>query len=377
MILKYLSIHTKNFTFQSIVGDFYSVQTTQCKSSENVMTVTPDEVRKVYNSILQREPIEAEIILWLGISSIEEVIRMCLTSEEYQNSTKKSEDINMSPQDKISAFNASIIPVMQKNINLDDIISISPKISQKNNISENLIFDIGMSEGNDTAYYLEKGFDVIGIEADPVVYEGLLKRFSSEIANRKLIIFNRAVSGSDGETLTFWRNEAAQGLSSLKKHVDPGYDKSLKKYDVTSMNWCGIIAIAGTPHYCKIDVEGAERSFLDSMLSMDSRPTYISSEIHSFEPIEALYGLGYRRFKIVDQNILHTFLPLPNPPLEGLFVQNPNWHHASGPFGKELLGEKWLNFSEVAAVYDILQRLRKYRTVNWTWFDIHAWNDNE
>ncbi len=33
--------------------------------------------------------------------------------------------------------------------------------------NDKLIMDIGVSEGNDTAYYLAKGFDVIAVEADP------------------------------------------------------------------------------------------------------------------------------------------------------------------------------------------------------------------
>lgn len=348
------------------------------------MAVTSEEIYNVYRSILRREPLPAEIILWIGISSSDELRRMCLDSDEYRSfPLEAKEDVDLTVASPISISTLSqvpTIPVMQRNVNLVQNIKISPSTLPEDTkvltINSNLIFDIGMSEGNDTAYYLEKGFRVVGIEADPIVYASLLQRFSVEIAEGRLVALNRAASGLNGRTMTFWRNEIAQGLSSLQKHDAPGYADVQKNFEVSSIDWENIILIAGTPYYCKVDIEGAERFFLDSMLAMDSRPTYISSEIHSFEPIEALYGLGYRRFKIVDQNILHTFLPLPNPPLEGLFVQNPNWHHASGPFGKELLGEKWLDFSEVAAIYDALQRLRKYRTINWTWFDVHAWNDN-
>ena len=45
------------------------------------------------------------------------------------------------------------------------------------NLKAALIFDIGMSEGNDSAYYLAKGFDVVGVEADPVAYKSLIERF--------------------------------------------------------------------------------------------------------------------------------------------------------------------------------------------------------
>jgi hypothetical protein len=36
---------------------------------------------------------------------------------------------------------------------------------------ENLIFDIGMHVGEDTRYYLNTGFDVIAIEANPFLVE--------------------------------------------------------------------------------------------------------------------------------------------------------------------------------------------------------------
>ncbi len=34
------------------------------------------------------------------------------------------------------------------------------------NVNTKLIFDIGTSEGNDTDFYLRKGFDVVSVEAD-------------------------------------------------------------------------------------------------------------------------------------------------------------------------------------------------------------------
>lgn len=349
-----------------------------------MMAVSSEEICNIYRSILRREPLPAEIIFWLGVSSSDELKRICLDSDEYRSFPQEVEQsfgvTTLYPINTPFLSPIPTVPVMQENTSFVQNIKISPNMLSTNtkiqNINNNLIFDVGMSEGNDTAYYLEKGFHVVGVEADPVVYAGLLQRFSSEISDGRLIALHRAASGSNAKPMTFWRNEVAQGLSSLEKHDAPGYADVQKNFEVSSIDWENMISIAGTPHYCKIDIEGAERSFLGAMRETLLRPTYISSEIHSFDPIEILYDLGYRRFKIIDQNILHSFLPLPNPPLEGQFVRSPNWHHASGPFGKELPGDKWLNFYEIASIYDMLQRLRSYRTVNWTWFDIHAWMDS-
>jgi len=38
-------------------------------------------------------------------------------------------------------------------------------------MNKNLIIDVGVHQGEDTEYYLKKGFCVVGIEADPQLYE--------------------------------------------------------------------------------------------------------------------------------------------------------------------------------------------------------------
>src|SRR6266404_5068113 len=81
--------------------------------------------------------------------------------------------------------------------------------------SSNLIFDVGVSEGNDTAFYLAKGFDVIAIEADPVMYVALQDKFREFIEGGRLAIFNRVAAQVSGQRMTFLHNPAEQGLSSI------------------------------------------------------------------------------------------------------------------------------------------------------------------
>ena len=38
-------------------------------------------------------------------------------------------------------------------------------------MDEALIFDIGMNDGRDAAYYVSKGYRVVAIEADPTLAE--------------------------------------------------------------------------------------------------------------------------------------------------------------------------------------------------------------
>ena len=39
----------------------------------------------------------------------------------------------------------------------------------KNTIKENLIYDIGMHNGEDTCHYFKKSYTVIAVKADPIL----------------------------------------------------------------------------------------------------------------------------------------------------------------------------------------------------------------
>jgi len=47
---------------------------------------------------------------------------------------------------------------------------------------ERLIYDVGMNNGDDSAYYLSLGFRVVAIEANPELVEQAKLRFAREIA---------------------------------------------------------------------------------------------------------------------------------------------------------------------------------------------------
>lgn len=77
---------------------------------------------------------------------------------------------------------------------------------------EDLIYDVGIHKGEDTDYYLKKGFKVIGFEADPDLAEHCRRRFLEEIQNGKLIIVEGAiVEQRPGEitvqTVRFFKNQ--------------------------------------------------------------------------------------------------------------------------------------------------------------------------
>jgi hypothetical protein len=73
-----------------------------------------------------------------------------------------------------------------------------------------LIYDIGLHKGEDTDYYLKKGFRVVGMEANPDLVNHCKTRFKSAIAGGQLRIIEGAIApASSGDTVTFYRNDTA------------------------------------------------------------------------------------------------------------------------------------------------------------------------
>ena len=61
-----------------------------------------------------------------------------------------------------------------------------------------LIIDVGVHKGEDTEYYLKKGFQVVGIEANPDLYQSTKDRLESYINTGQLKLLNLAISPEVG-----------------------------------------------------------------------------------------------------------------------------------------------------------------------------------
>src|SRR3954454_4459583 len=72
--------------------------------------------------------------------------------------------------------------------------------------AEDLIFDIGMHKGEDTDFYLKKGFRVIGVEANPVLSEHCIQRFQNECRTGQLVVVSKAIAEHAG-TVDFYVNK--------------------------------------------------------------------------------------------------------------------------------------------------------------------------
>jgi len=72
---------------------------------------------------------------------------------------------------------------------------------------ENLIYDVGMHNGEDTDFYLKKEFRVVAFEANPELVQQNQNRFSEYIKEGKLtIVAGAIVENVVSEKVQFYRN---------------------------------------------------------------------------------------------------------------------------------------------------------------------------
>ena len=249
------------------------------------------------------------------------------------------------------------------------------------------VFDIGMNNGDDSAYYLSNGFRVIAVEANPILVERARGRFQPEISSGQLVLEGVGIAEKVG-AFPFWVNDERSVFSSFERGRAVRNGMKCHAVEVECVTFDTLLAKYGTPYYMKIDVEGAERFCLASM-SLFSRPKYVSVEAEEFEYLQLLWQLGYREFAIVDQ-MRHnsTFADFSNDTIvsrvakqacsyadrfKNRFSRVGFSRGSSGPFGEDTHAQ-WHTFEEVA--YEWLHFYFGYRNRGRlnpsSWYDFHA-----
>ncbi len=246
---------------------------------------------------------------------------------------------------------------------------------------KDLIYDVGMHEGEDTDYYLKKGFRVIGFEAMPNLAAHCRNRFANEIQNGQLVIVEGAItdipsSGKELGTVKFYSNIDNSAFGT----VDAGWAKrnehlgtASEVIEVKAINFAECLNKYGIPYYMKIDIEGMDSVCLKSLINFDERPDYVSmeSEKVSFDKLinelELLKRLGYAQFKAVQQKD-KSRVSEPNPSFEGKgYLGYAFQEGSSGLFGTDL-PRKWKTFPQIVDEYKCIFRLYKlfgdYGTLN-------------
>ena len=85
-------------------------------------------------------------------------------------------------------------------------------------MEKNLIFDIGFHKGEDTKYYLEQGYKVVAVEANPMLTDYGKLKFKNYIENGQLILLNIGIA-NENKILDFWVNDYCSEWSSFDKEI--------------------------------------------------------------------------------------------------------------------------------------------------------------
>lgn len=224
-------------------------------------------------------------------------------------------------------------------------------------------YDIGMHNGDDTDYYLRKGYDVVAVEANPDLCRQVAERFATEVRSGRLKIMNVAISDSAGELDFYFHNRESEWGTIVRPQDLTDWTKaSVKTLPITEIvdRNCDI-------DFIKIDIEGADLLALNSLDKAGLRPRSISCEAHNITILCKLILMGYRRFRLVNGKLArknfrkHRITTLDGQRLKFGFSKN-----SSGPFGVDLPGD-WYSADQIMHLWT--GRALMYGP---GWFDVHA-----
>lgn len=137
-----------------------------------------------------------------------------------------------------------------------------------------LVFDIGMHNGDDTAYYLARGYRVVAVEANPQWCTAARERFAREISTGQLSVRNIGIAETQGKA-DFWVSTEAS-LSSFHAEHAAKHGAQVASVKVETMPFRQLIEEEGTPFFVKIDIEGSDSLCLTDLAATASRPAYLS-----------------------------------------------------------------------------------------------------
>jgi FkbM family methyltransferase len=267
---------------------------------------------------------------------------------------------------------------------------------------ELLIYDVGMHNGDDTAYYLHKGARVVAVEANPEQVRRAETRFAEPIAAGRLKILAVGIAETSGEQ-EFYVSTKESAWSSFDRGNATKNGSGCRSVRVRCVTFGEVLAEQGVPDYLKIDIEGNDRLCLDA-LTPDRRSGYLSIEMShpaGDRDLRALGDLGYAGFQCIRQNDFASITPenvegqiarrrrlsRPGPVAASLRVlrrfldkrfgrRDGSWAFppgASGRIGRDLPGP-WMPLDEALDVWRALRDADRELSAGGLgeWFDIHA-----
>ncbi|PJE67694.1 hypothetical protein COU95_00990 [Candidatus Shapirobacteria bacterium CG10_big_fil_rev_8_21_14_0_10_40_9] len=244
-------------------------------------------------------------------------------------------------------------------------------------IKTNLIFDLGFHNGDDSDFYLKKGFKVVAVEANPELISNGMERFQKDIDKKRLIIINKAVSNNLGR-VNFYIHPTKSDWGSCDQGMAESDGSKSKTVSVETISLIDLCKEFGIPRYVKVDIEGCDAMVAKQLSSLENKPQFVSFEISKQNYKEIFSWLnvaGYKKFQLVNQ--------LNNPDrkpeeaqtvTEGKKIDYQFTKYSSGFFGNDLPNDKWLSYKEALTRYEKYKELKiiDNKELVLGWLDLHA-----
>jgi FkbM family methyltransferase len=205
-----------------------------------------------------------------------------------------------------------------------------------------LVFDVGMHRGEDTAYYLAKGYRVVGFEADPDLAARCADRFAGD--PRLTIVEGAIAPPAAGATVRFHRHpNSVWGTIDGARADSNAHAGRGELIELPRIDFGAVLDQHGVPAFLKVDIEGPGLLCVEALRGRDVLPDFLSIEAsHESRPelereLALLAELGYDRFAVVQQatvpNSVVVTRTLAGAPLTYRFEE-----FSSGRFGLDLEG---------------------------------------
>lgn len=254
-------------------------------------------------------------------------------------------------------------------------------------MNSKLIYDIGMHVGQDTKYYLKQGYNVLAIEANPVLVKENEQKFEKEIQEGRLTILNVGISDKEA-SLPFYVNMRLSEWSSFDMATGTRNDTAYEVIEVPCITTKRLFNDYGIPYYLKVDIEGYDHYCLLDIPEGGDKPQFVSCEAVHVEWLDILFQKGYRKFKLIHQGNdfkpldleleKKTYFPKYQVIKNGLQIRLQKYiafkheYGSSGPFGNHTKGE-WKSYEEIRDSYQAFYQNEKKEPLNpVSWFDFHA-----
>lgn len=195
--------------------------------------------------------------------------------------------------------------------------------------SKPLYLDFGLSDAADTALYLSKGYSVVAVDAFLPWIDKAKKRFESEIATNRLLLFNVGVATEESEAMPLYYKKEGDVIASFVENkgcqnLKPGH-KNCYHTDVQVVQCEAVLQFVNQQaDIMKVDIEMLHHACIRGLHHLDSSllPKTVCWEEHDkdfgtakiprpvtdVKLILGLYELGYDNIKIVLQGLrAHKF----------------------------------------------------------------------